>query len=107
MQQFGSLFGSGARPASQALLHPTTNPAELTGPLSGSGPVDGKVERRVIRVCIGGLTVRVKVSRTLGNVAAYIIGDAHGQVVAIHKRDCEKNNLKRLEREYTVEHRLS
>lgn len=38
VQQFGSLFGSGPMPALQALLHPTGNPIESNGPLSGGGP---------------------------------------------------------------------
>ena len=85
MQQFGSLFGSGARPASQALLHPTGNPVESNGPLSCAGPVDNKVERQATRDFIGGLTVRAKVNRTLGDAAAYVIGDPHRQVIAIHE----------------------
>ena len=45
VQQFGSLFGSGARPALQALLHPTGNPVESNGPLSGVGPYKESVVR--------------------------------------------------------------
>jgi hypothetical protein len=77
VQQLGSLLGSGARPASQALLHPTGNPDESNGPLSCAGPVDSKVERQVIRDFIGGLTVRAKVDTTQGDTAASVIGDAH------------------------------
>ena len=90
MQQSGELFGSDARPAAQALLHPTGNPVESYGPLSGAGPrVSSKVERKAMRNFIGRLTVRAKVDIAQWNAATFVIVDAHRQVVAIHERNCQ------------------
>ena len=33
------ILGSGARPASHALLHPTGKPVESNGPFKGAGPI--------------------------------------------------------------------
>jgi hypothetical protein len=76
----------------QALLHPTENSVESNGPLSGTGPSNESIVRlseKSEEYFCGRLTVRAKV-----NTAALVIVDAHGEVVAIHERNCRQKGLK-------------
>lgn len=88
VQQFGSLLGSGAMLAEQALLHP----AESGGPLSDLGPSKYSVirlQQKIMKHFVGRLTPQVKVSTTQREVAACVIVDTHRQVVSIYERNCQ------------------